>query len=263
MATVTPLRRTTPPRYAVACSGSSTAFTKTRRTSAAASTCLLTSRGAAATTHHAPSRSASSNARRTTVTPVCTISGRTSGATTVTSAPAASSASSLLAATGPPPTTTTRRERRCRNAGNIAIKNKKARFYRRKQKSPGFYRCKQKKPGGSSRAFRSLACSGSRLFATHAADRKRRDPTGPHTTTRARPAARQEHDVRDLNARPRERQFWPVLHAGCCRLADPRPDRPIEVGQAAADLRRPRHPVEHDLRRLEAVARNADDDRLP
>ena len=122
------------------------------------------------------------NARRTTVTPACTISGRTSGATTVTSAPAASSASSLLAATGPPPTTTTRREQRCRNAGNIGIKTKS--------------------PGVSSRAFRSLACSWVSLFATHAADRKRRDPTGPHTTTRARPAARGEHDVRHLNARP-------------------------------------------------------------
>ena len=69
IAIVTPSRLTTPPRYAVACAGSSTALTKMRRASAAARTRLLTSGGAAATTHQAPSRSASSKGLRTTVTP--------------------------------------------------------------------------------------------------------------------------------------------------------------------------------------------------
>ena len=56
MASVTPSRRSTPPRYAVACGGSSTAFTNTRRSSATRATSRFTSGVAAVTTSHAPSR---------------------------------------------------------------------------------------------------------------------------------------------------------------------------------------------------------------
>ena len=66
---VTPSRRTTPLRNAVAFAGSSTAFTKTRRGSAAAATPRLTSGVAAATTSQTPSRSAGSNARAPIGTP--------------------------------------------------------------------------------------------------------------------------------------------------------------------------------------------------
>ena len=63
MAIVTPSRRTTPLRYAVALAGSSTAFTNSRRSSAAAATARFTSGVAAATTSHAPSRSVASKDR--------------------------------------------------------------------------------------------------------------------------------------------------------------------------------------------------------
>ncbi len=69
MAIVAPARRTTPPRYAVACAGSSAAFTNTRRRLAARSTARLTCGGAAATTNHTPARSDARNARRRTRTP--------------------------------------------------------------------------------------------------------------------------------------------------------------------------------------------------
>ena len=60
IASVTPSRRITPLRNALAFAGSSTALTNTRRGSAAAATSRLASGVAAATTSHTPSRSAGS-----------------------------------------------------------------------------------------------------------------------------------------------------------------------------------------------------------
>src|SRR5262249_26438012 len=61
IATVAPPFRTTPPRYALAASGSSTALTKMRRSRAAAATWRLTLGVAAATTNQQSSRSSGSD----------------------------------------------------------------------------------------------------------------------------------------------------------------------------------------------------------
>ena len=74
IASVTPSRRTTPLRNAVAFAGSSTAFTNNWRPSAAAATLRFTSGVAAATTSHAPSRSAGTNRRREMATAALTMS---------------------------------------------------------------------------------------------------------------------------------------------------------------------------------------------
>ena len=63
IASVTPSRRTTPLRNALALAGSSTALTNTRRVSATSATWRLTSGVAAATTSQTPSRSAGSKGR--------------------------------------------------------------------------------------------------------------------------------------------------------------------------------------------------------
>ena len=123
IASVTPSRRTTPLRNAVALAGSSTALTKMRRVSAASATWRLTSGVAAATTSQASSRSAGSNGRRISVDLArrrlrAAGSRRAmSGATTRTRAPAASSCRSLAAATGRRRRAATARPVRFRNNG--------------------------------------------------------------------------------------------------------------------------------------------------
>ena len=143
MASVTPSRRSTPPRYAVAFGGSSTAFTKIRLAFAARDTARFTSGVAAATTSHTSSRSVSTNGRvaiSTLPTPPASwgpstpsVSNDTTGATTSTSAPAARNCASFDPATVPPPTSSTRRPLKLRNRGSSSVmrftraKSKKAR----------------------------------------------------------------------------------------------------------------------------------------
>ena len=130
---VTPARRTTPPRYMLAFGGSSTAFTKMCRRSASSATRRFTSGGAAATTNQAPSRSDGSNGRATAIATPATESPRTPPARRRRYRhPPPASAASFDAATGPPPTTTTRRPCSFRNAGNNAMWTSPA----KKQKSP-------------------------------------------------------------------------------------------------------------------------------
>src|SRR2546430_9179538 len=69
-AIVTPDLRMTPPRYADAFGGSSTALTKMWRRSASRATSRLTAGVAAATTNHTSSRSADSKGRSSTRTPL-------------------------------------------------------------------------------------------------------------------------------------------------------------------------------------------------
>src|SRR5262249_26439536 len=117
IATVTPPRRTTPPAYALADWGSSTALTKIRRSSAAAATSLFTSGVAAAMTNQAPSRSEGTKGRRSSATGARSTAAEISGAITLTRAPAANSAGNLAPATLPAPTSTTFRPASFRNIG--------------------------------------------------------------------------------------------------------------------------------------------------
>lgn len=116
-ATVTGPRRNPLPANAVACAGSSTAFTKMPRRAPSLATCALTSGGAALTTYQQPARSAGTNGRRCTSTGRASMAGNTCGATTTTWAPASSSRGIFSAATAPAPTISTRRPTRSRKAG--------------------------------------------------------------------------------------------------------------------------------------------------
>ena len=106
IASVTPSRRTTPLRKALALAGSSTALTKTRRGSAAAATCAIhlgrrrrddEPDAVEIGRHEAALDDLDAGATARSASPM-------SGATTRTRAPAASSCRSLAAATRPPPT---------------------------------------------------------------------------------------------------------------------------------------------------------------
>ena len=117
IASVTPSRRTTPLRKAVALAGSSTALTKIRRASAACRHLAVDLRRRRRDHQPRAVQVARTNGRFSIGTPLPVMSGWTSGDTTRTSAPASMSCVSFPAATGPPPTSTTRRPVRFTNNG--------------------------------------------------------------------------------------------------------------------------------------------------